>query len=143
MPKPIHTVGVIIQQGDKVLMVKHGRIGSHPIGSYGFPAGRPENNETDQQAAVRELKEETGLDAIESDLIDYPNNLYTDKIERRGEGLKLYDFRVFLCFRHTGELTASAETSPEWVDLEKSKDLPLLPNILKIYHDVMKFKETL
>ena len=43
---------------DKVLIIKHNQ------GHYGFPKGHVEKNETEQETAIRETKEETNIDAI-------------------------------------------------------------------------------
>lgn len=37
----------------------------HQAGHWGFPKGHPERGETDEQAALRELREETGLVAVQ------------------------------------------------------------------------------
>ena len=42
--------------GRKVLMIKH------PEGHWGFPKGHVEIGETEKETAIREVKEETGLD---------------------------------------------------------------------------------
>ena len=54
---PLHlTVGVVIIRNNKVLMVHHKK---HD--TWLFPGGHIEKNETPDDAAVREVKEETGL----------------------------------------------------------------------------------
>lgn len=50
--------GIIVFDNDKVLVVKH------LDGHYGFPKGHVENNETEEETAIREVKEETNCDAI-------------------------------------------------------------------------------
>jgi len=44
------------------LLVKHRKAGGG--GHWGFPKGHAEGDETDEQTALRELAEETGLDAV-------------------------------------------------------------------------------
>ena len=48
--------GAIIFNEDKVLVVKQ------TSGFYGFPKGHGEKGETEKETAIRETKEETGLD---------------------------------------------------------------------------------
>ena len=48
--------GAIIFNEDKVLVVKQ------TCGFYGFPKGHVEIGETEKETAIREVKEETGLD---------------------------------------------------------------------------------
>ncbi len=60
--RPSVTVDIIIINDGKVLLIKRG---GHPcLGKLAFPGGFVEPNENVYTAAVRELKEETGLDAI-------------------------------------------------------------------------------
>lgn len=47
------------------------RRGSHGAGRLALPGGRIDPKETPQQTAVRELKEETGLDAYDVRLVPY------------------------------------------------------------------------
>jgi ADP-ribose pyrophosphatase YjhB (NUDIX family) len=54
-------VSVAVVRGDRVLLVKRARPPSQ--GLYAFPGGKVEDDETLEQAARRELFEETGLEA--------------------------------------------------------------------------------
>lgn len=56
----IPAVSVAVLRGDSVLLVKRGRKPS--AGLYAFPGGRVEPGESDDDAALRELREETGVD---------------------------------------------------------------------------------
>lgn len=47
--------GIIAVHNDKFLLLKQNK------GHWGFPKGHKEGNETDQESALRELKEETGI----------------------------------------------------------------------------------
>lgn len=42
------------EEGLETLLVKH------TVGHWGFPKGRPENGEKEEETAIREVKEETG-----------------------------------------------------------------------------------
>ncbi len=48
--------GCIVIDNNKVLLVKHNE------GHWDFPKGHVENNETEIQTAIREVKEETNID---------------------------------------------------------------------------------
>lgn len=50
--------GAIIYKDDCVLLVKHNQ------GHISFPKGHEEYGETEQETALREVKEETGLDIV-------------------------------------------------------------------------------
>ena len=49
--------GIVVFNKDKVLVIKHNK------GHYGFPKGHVEENETEHETAIREVKEETNIDA--------------------------------------------------------------------------------
>ena len=49
--------GAMIIEGNKVLVIQQKK-----SGFYGFPKGHVEENETEAETAVREVKEETGID---------------------------------------------------------------------------------
>ena len=56
---PIDCVGVICFRGDDVLLIKRGT--PPRKGEWSIPGGRIEANETQRDAALRELFEETGI----------------------------------------------------------------------------------
>ena len=65
--------GCIVFDGEKILLVKQTQ------GHWGIPKGHVEENETEQETAIREVKEETNIDVeIEGDN-RYTENYVTDK----------------------------------------------------------------
>ena len=66
-------VAVIYRRDGKVLMGL--RKGAHGAGTWSFPGGHLEDDETVEQAAVRELAEETGMVAKAEDMLKVT---YTD-----------------------------------------------------------------
>ncbi len=65
----VHAGGCIFNENGEVLLQRRG-----DCDMWGFPGGTVELGETPQMAAVREVKEETGLDVMVGDLI----GIYTD-----------------------------------------------------------------
>lgn len=65
---PVPAAGAVIVENDSILLVKRG----HPprIGYWCIPAGFMEWNEHPSETAVRELKEETGLDVKLSEIFE-------------------------------------------------------------------------
>jgi 8-oxo-dGTP diphosphatase len=58
---PIVGCLAVAKRGDKILLVQRSK--APGIGKWGFPGGHLEMGETVQECAVRELREETGIDA--------------------------------------------------------------------------------
>jgi len=59
-------VGIIIKKGKKIVLLK--RKGSHGEGEWCLPGGWLEFGETFKNCAVREIKEETGLETNQEEL---------------------------------------------------------------------------
>lgn len=136
MSEPIKTVGVVVIQSNKVLLVRHSEQSSHVTGSYGFPAGRVEAGETDVEAALRELEEETGLHAKIEALREIPT-IYEAMLERK-DGAKLFVMKAFRVDDFSGELRSSQETFPEWIPLSQLDAFPLLTNVNQAIHDALQ-----
>ncbi len=123
------TVATLIIEHGKILLVKHGPGARHVENVYGLPSGRIDEGETETQAAVRELQEETGLFADESNLEEFPGNYYETTLQLK-KGPEDFSWRVFLCRKYSGLIRGeNEETTPEWVPLDQLDSLQLLPNI--------------
>jgi len=72
---PVPTVGVVCLRGDHVLLIKRGT--PPRLGQWSLPGGRLERGETTAVAALRELAEETGVQAQLLGLIDVVDGLFT------------------------------------------------------------------
>ncbi len=74
---PVPTVGVICLRGDQVLLIKRGT--PPRLGQWSLPGGRLERGETTAVAALRELAEETGVQAELLGLVDVVDGLFTSR----------------------------------------------------------------
>lgn len=123
------TAHVLIFQNDTVLLVRHGEEAGHVTGTYGIPGGRLDGSESMKEAAVRELREETGLEISEKELQTFPRNEYTADIQRKDGTTKHYTMHVFLAEQWGGSLKGNGETTPEWIRLDRLDNVNLLPNV--------------
>jgi 8-oxo-dGTP diphosphatase len=69
--KPVVGVGAVILDGDRILLEK--RKNEPSKGKWSVPGGLVELGESMEQAVIREVKEETGLEVDESRLVDVVN----------------------------------------------------------------------
>jgi len=105
---------IIVNKEGNILVGK--RIGEHAPG-YSIPGGKLELGETFEEGAIREVKEETGLDIFDPKVIAITNNLGTYKEEG-----KHYISIFLLVKKYAGELRIM---EPEkcggwtWVDPKK------------------------
>ena len=136
----VPTVGIVVIQNNKVLLVREGEKSGHLTGAYNTPAGRIEEGESPIQAAVRELKEEAGLETEVKYLIELPKK-YTADIERKGGKMVHFYHTVFVCTKFSGELKSSEDVEPVWVEIEKVSSLSLLPNIEDMINQAQKIYE--
>jgi 8-oxo-dGTP diphosphatase len=60
-PRPVPCVGVVCLRGPEVLLIRRGK--PPRMGEWSIPGGRMEMGETVTAAALRELHEETGVEA--------------------------------------------------------------------------------
>lgn len=96
-------------------------------GNHSFPKGKRESGETDHDAAIRELREESGLTPTDIE----QTNLVFDEASRKGNP----SVRYFVCYAEDsykpvvvdeGELTTS-----EWIGAEQVYKLPHLKDARK------------
>lgn len=59
-PQAVPGVAVLVKNGDRILLVK--RANSHGAGTWAPPGGYMQYGETPEQCAIRETREETGVD---------------------------------------------------------------------------------
>jgi 8-oxo-dGTP diphosphatase len=74
---PIPAVGVVCVKGEAVLLIRRGA--PPRLGEWSLPGGKIEWGETATAAALRELKEETGVEAELIGLIDVVDGLFTSR----------------------------------------------------------------
>ena len=138
MKETILSGHVLVSNNNKVLLIRHEEGATHRSGVYGIPGGRPEAGEELKDTAVREFKEETGLTVQKEDLIEYPNNQFSADIAKKDGTTKHYTMTVFRAHKFAGELKATEETTPEWINQEDLDQLNLLPNVKTAVLEALK-----
>ena len=139
--KIVKTVGVVVFDGKgNVLVVRHGDRARVREGIYGLPAGHQNEAETARQAAARELKEEAGIEVLETSLREFPGNYFEGKIELKDRTEKA-NYTVFLAPNFNGEIFGEeGKTKPEWISVKDLNLLyPTLPNVSEVVQNAGKF----
>ncbi len=126
---------IVIYNQDKVLLVKRKNT-NYFKNYYGLPGGKIENGETPEEAAKRELLEETGISLIKT--YQLPKKFYMEVVEKNGKIKKFVGY-VFLGIEWAGKLTKTKETEPVWVNLKDLEKFKLLPNTKEAIQLAMKY----
>jgi 8-oxo-dGTP diphosphatase len=118
----VRCVGGIAMDGDgRLLMIKRGRAPS--AGLWSVPGGRVEPGESDEDAVVREMREETGLEVSVGRLIG--------TVERPGPGGVVYEIHDYAVAPMGGALEAGDDAADaRWLTPGELRDLPSTPGLL-------------
>jgi 8-oxo-dGTP diphosphatase len=132
---PLVAVGGIVVRDGRVLLVRRGQPPSE--GLWAIPGGRVELGETLQEAAEREIMEETGL------TIGARNPVYTfDVILRDDAGRVRFHYVIvdLLADYVSGELCAGDDAhEARWVTPEELEKLPVNQTTLEILKRMLDF----
>lgn len=127
----IPAVSVALMRGDSILLVKRGQAPSR--GYYAFPGGRVEPGETNEQAARRELLEETGLEVGEI----MPLRAYMIEAERDGREI-IYRLQVFAGRDRGGEPRADTDAEEAaFFTLAEMDALLVTPSVLEVSRELL------
>ena len=129
--KHIETIarGVCVVDGKVLLCLPKDR-------SYSYlPGGHIEFGETGREALVREMKEETGLDATAGALLGVVESSFVQKGEKHCEINLIYEMRLRDEGRGMRDEVVSQESwiCFDWVDCGKIDNTNLLPPDMKLY----------
>jgi ADP-ribose pyrophosphatase YjhB (NUDIX family) len=117
---PVRCVGAIIVDGARMLLVKRGHEPAR--GRWSVPGGRVEPGETDEQAVIREVREETGLTVRVGRVagqVDIP------------AGSATYRVTDYVCVPTAGILQPGDDADDaRWATLAEAASLPMTDNLL-------------
>lgn len=141
------TVFVVTQeQPQKVLLVHHKK-----LNKWMPPGGHQEETESPYEAAVREAREETGID-ISNYLpkpipiddralsLPVPQHILEEKIEAHGNQAEHYhlDMIYLVCLPHQQVNHQESEShSIGWFTLEEVENLPIFENVLILIRSML------
>jgi len=135
--QPICGVGVVCLKDDQVLLVKRAK---PPITwQWSIPGGGQELGETTRDAALRELKEETGVEAELIGLIDVIDTVREDADGRVQFHYTLVDFAAVWT---AGDPVADDDVSDaQWVSLSALDEYGLWSETIRVIRLAEKIKQ--
>ena len=104
--RPLIGVGIVVFKGDRLVLVRRGKAPRE--GSWSLPGGRQRLGERVRETAVREAREETGLDVEVTALLDVVDSLIRDEA---GDLAYHYTLIDFLAEWRAGEAKAGGDAA--------------------------------
>jgi 8-oxo-dGTP diphosphatase len=134
--RPMVGVGILIRRGDRYLLIK--RAADPDAGLWSIPGGLVEVGERAADAAVREAREETGLDVEVVEILGV-----VDKIIREGGRVKFHFVIVdYLAEPRGGALEASSDAlDAVWVGAEDFPRYELSSTLVELLRRVGLYTE--
>jgi len=126
--RPLVGIGIAVLRPGEVLLIKRGRAPS--IGSWSLPGGAQRVGETAEDAARRELAEETGLTVGDLHLAGH-----VDSIHRDADGRVQYHYTIldFCALWREGEAKAGGDAmEATWASLQALEPFLLWDPLLRI-----------
>lgn len=116
--KTILVVAALIKKDDKVLIARRSTGDENVLGKWEFPGGKVEQNETEEHAIEREIKEEFELiikanKYITNNVCEYPT--------------KIVDLRLYECEYISGEFKLHDHSEYKWVNINDLLNYDLAP----------------
>ncbi len=118
--------GVLHDDAGRLLLVLRAR--APAAGTWSLPGGRVEPGESDAEAVLRELQEETGLEVAAGALVG--------RVAREGPGGSRYDINDYACTVVGGTLTAGDDAADvRWVTRQELAGLTCSPGLVETLTD--------
>jgi ADP-ribose pyrophosphatase YjhB (NUDIX family) len=130
-PYPTHPhigIGIILLRGEDVLLIRRGK--PPGAGQWSLPGGRQELGETAEEAARRELREETGLTCAHLTMV-----AHADSITRDDTGQITYHYTILdFAGRYEGGEAVPGDDAAAcaWVSPKQLADYDLWDEIMRV-----------
>ena len=132
---PFVGVGIVVWKEDRFLLIRRGK--APRKGEWSIPGGRQEIGETVRETAVREVKEETGLEVAVAGLIDVVDSIRRDADDRIEFHATLIDFAAHWL---SGEVEAGSDAmAVGWFTLDDLSNLSLWSETERIIRESANF----
>ena len=125
--KTIEVVAAILRDGDKIFATQRGY--GEFKGKWEFPGGKIEQNETHENALIREIKEELDVSIVV--------NKFLKTVEYNYESFYLI-MHCYLCEGDFSTLSLNEHESAKWLGQNELLDVDWLPADIEILNDVKK-----
>jgi 8-oxo-dGTP pyrophosphatase MutT (NUDIX family) len=127
----MRVVGCLLEYNERFVILL--RNAHKPDGNtWGLPGGKVERDETDMEAIVRELEEETGYRARQTE-VEYLGNF--DFISSSNRPFTYVTFRVKLHKAHNLRLEKAAHADHQWVT---ARECYAKPDLIFGLHELLK-----
>jgi 8-oxo-dGTP diphosphatase len=125
--RPEVCVGAVVVAENRLLLIRRGR--GPAQGEWSVPGGRVEPGELLAEAVVRELAEETGLEAVCGDLIGW--------VERLGDDYHfvILDFAATLLDPDQAPVAGDDAAEVAWVPVHDVAERNLVEGLAEFLHD--------
>jgi len=128
---PVVCVGVVCIESGMVLLVK--RAGEPNKGYWSIPGGRVEFGETLREAALREIREETGLSVRLGRLIEAVDIIGKDDAGHVKYHYVVIDYEGYI---EGGELRAGGDAEEvRWIPLERLRDYQVTNSTISLIEE--------
>lgn len=140
-PRPLVGIGAVIVGELGVVLIKRGK--PPRAGSWSLPGGAQKLGETVHQAALREIQEETGLDAVIGGLVDV-----VDSVTREPDGRIKYHYTLVDLWATTdaaaSPIAGGDAADARWVSLDQLAQLQLWSETTRVIEKAhMLWRESL
>ncbi|MCP3909411.1 MAG: NUDIX domain-containing protein [Actinomycetia bacterium] len=127
MTRPEIAVGALAVHDERILLIRRGR--GPAAGEWSVPGGRVEFGESVYEAVVRELHEETGLEATCGSLVGWVERISED------HHFVIMDFTVHVTDPDAPPMAGDDASEAEWVDLDRVTDRHLVAGMAEFLAD--------